>query len=277
VKYILSLICLLYSHCAFSVIDDSGNTISLSKPAIRVISLAPNITETLFAIGGGDKLVGVIRGSDYPAAALAVPQVGSYLGLDVEKIISLHPDLIVTWGNAFSRQLAILKKMGVPIYQSTPHELQDVPRLMRHLGELLGMSPQAEKVANDFAKRLRLLQQRHHPQTPVTVFYQIGAYSLITINRDSWINQIITLCGGKNSYADAHTIAPEVSWESVVVVNPQVIINDSTDIAWKRSWQAWPMIAAVKNHRLYTVNPDLVERLGPRTLEGVVQVCNAIK
>lgn len=259
------------------VTDDAGRDIKLKKPAQRIISLAPDLTETLFAINAGERIVGVISGSDYPAAAKKIVQVGSYTGIDLERVIALHPDLIVTWSNTFSRSLSTLQKFNIPIYMAQPKRLEDIPRTMKNLGCLTGENQISAQAASTFTQRLELLKQKYSQQKPVTVFYQIGSYSLITINKNSWINQAIEICGGRNIFAAANIIAPEVGWEAVVTANPQVIISDATQGDWRKRWQAWPSIWAVKEQKMFSVNPDLIERAGPRILDGASQVCEYLQ
>ena len=278
--YFLALLFLSVSsfvHAACTVIDDAGHSIHLAKPAARIISLAPDITETLFAIGAGHQVVAVIGGSDYPSAARSLPSVGSYSGVDLEKIVALHPDLIVTWSYAFARQLAALKTFGIAVYTTKPQQLEDIPRTMKNLGCLAGAEKSANQAAEQFAARLARLRRNYQAKKEITVFYQIGSYSLMTINKDSWINQAITLCGGRNLFAGSKTIAPEVSWEAVISANPQVIINSAADETWQARWQKWPEITAVKNHLLFSIHPDLIERAGPRVLDGVQQICLSLQ
>ncbi|TAK74950.1 MAG: cobalamin-binding protein [Gammaproteobacteria bacterium] len=270
---------LFFSIPAFActVVDDAGTTVHLTQPAQHIISLAPHVTETLFAIGAGRQVVGVIHGSDYPPEARGMKQVGDYQDIDLETILRLHPDLIITWGQSFSRQLITLKKFGIPVYVTQPRQLEDLPRTMKQLGCLAGTEKTAQAAADDFSHHLAALRQHYAQQKPVTVFYQIGSYSLMTLNKDSWVNQVITLCGGHNVFANATMIAPEVSWESAIAANPQVIIDSSNNDQWKTEWQRWPTVAAVKNHFLFTINPDLLERAGPRLLEGAAQVCRYLQ
>ncbi len=259
------------------VADDTGTQIKLAQPAKRIVSLAPDITEILFAIGAGPHIVGVIKGSDSPVAARNITKVGDYSGIDVEKIIELHPDLIITWGLTFSRQLSIFKELHIPVYTTEPHQLEDIPKTMQSLGELTGLKSEANKVVNNFKKYLVQLRQRYQSEKPIKVFYQIGGYGLMTINKDSWINQIITLCGGQNVFVNAKTIAPEVNWEAIVAANPDVVIASSEISTWKNAWQKWPEIAAVRQQYLFTINPDLIERAGPRILEGATQMCEYLE
>jgi len=278
--FISAIFYLLFSplvYAACEVTDDMGNKVRLNQPAQRIISLAPDITEILFAVGAGQQVVGVISGSDYPEAARHLPEVGSYSGIDLERIISLHPDLIVTWSNTFARQLMALKKMHLPVYTTEPRHLEDVPHTMINLGCLTDRTTSANKAVKQYNARLKAIRERYHAKKPVTVFYQIGSYSLITINKDSWINQVITLCGGRNIFADSRTLAPEVGWEAVVTANPDVIVSSATSEDWKSRWANWPEMAAVKNHLLFTVNPDWIDRAGPRLLDGAAQLCEYLE
>jgi iron complex transport system substrate-binding protein len=260
-----------------SVIDDAGKTIQIEKPARRIVSLAPDITEILYASGAGDHVVGVISGSDYPAAAQAIPKVGSYSGVDLEKTLSLHPDLIVTWGKVFSRQTRFFKQLGIPIYTAQPRYLEDISRTINNLGCLAGSPKQASQAAANFSQQLMRLQAQYQMQKPVTVFYQIGAYSLITINKASWINQVIELCGGRNIFANVKTTSAEVNWESIIAANPQVVISDAMNESWKTRWQRWSQITAVKEKRLFSVDANLIDRAGPRLLMGAAQICENLQ
>jgi iron complex transport system substrate-binding protein len=266
-----------FAHAACKVSDDIGQILHLKKPAQRIISLAPDITEIVFAIGAGSQLVGVVRGSDYPQAAQKINSVGSYSGIDLEKIIALRPDLIVTWGNTFSRQLGLLKTLGIPIYTTLPRRLEDIPRTMKNLGCLTGKEMRANQAAESYMYQLTALYERFHNQKELSVFYQLGSYSLLTINKESWIHQVIRLCGGRNVFANAKTITPEIGWEAVLQSNPDVIITDSTRADWKKRWFVWEQMTAVKEGFLFAVPPDLIDRASPRLLEGARQICEYLQ
>lgn len=260
-----------------AVIDDAGNHLQFNKPAERVVSLAPDLTESLFSIGAGNRVIGVVGGCDYPLAAKKIPRIGSYSGIDLEAILSLHPDLIVVWNDMFSRDINKLKKCGIPVYVSRPRYLEDVPRTLKNLGCLTGTVSKANSVAAHFSQQLISLQQQYQQRQPVNVFYQIGSSSLLTINQTSWINQVIALCGGRNIFSGAKTAVPEVTWEAVVVRNPQVVISDATDSHWRDRWQRWLLITAVKEKKLFSIDPDLIDRAGPRLSLGVAQVCEDLQ
>lgn len=259
-----------------TVLDDFGGTVQLSKPAQRIVSLSPDLTESLFAIGAGEHVVGVIRESDYPLKASQLTKIGSYASLDLEKIYALHPDLIVTWGNNFPRQMAEFKKWGLPVYVSNPKRLTDIPRTLKNLGCLAGTQKQANQVANEFSARVEKLSQQYHSTKPIRVFYQLGSYSLLTINHESWINEIISLCGGENLFANIKLPTAEITWEAVITANPEIIISDAQTKTWQMRWQKWQTVSAVKNKKLYSIHPDLIDRPGPRLIEGAETICALI-
>ncbi len=265
------------AHADCRVVDDKGAFIHLQNPAQRIISLAPDITEILFKVGAGKQVAGVIQGSDYPQEARHITPVGSYTGIDLEKIISLHPDLVVTWGNTFSRQIEALRKFAIPVYVSEPEQLDDIPRTMNNLGCLTGNRAISHREAEYFSRQLERLTIKYRDKQQIKVFYQIGSYSLFTVNKSSWINQVIRLCGGMNVFAEARLPAAEVSWEAVVTASPQVIISDAEDANWKARWLQWRSIPAVRNNYLFSINPDLIERASPRLLEGAEQMCQMIE
>jgi ABC-type Fe3+-hydroxamate transport system substrate-binding protein len=264
----------LASSCV--VTDDAGQSLQLSSPAKRIIVLAPDLVENVFAIGAGDQVIGVVQGCDYPSAARRIAQVGSYMGIDLERIVALKPDLIIAWKYAFPRQLAALKRLGIPVYVAAPKKLEDVPRLMRHLGCLTAHEQSAEVAAHQFEDSMKHLPVRAANKPRVKVFFQIDRYALMTVNQDSWINQVIELCGGRNLFADAKVIAPEVSRESILMANPDVIFNVAENNGWQSAWQRWSQIAAVRDHRLYSIEPDWIARAGPRLVLGARQACAAM-
>lgn len=271
--YFLLLVSSYSTSHAMDVYDETGQKISLHRHPQRIISLAPDISELLFAIGAGPQIVGVIDGSDYPPELHKIPLVGSYQGLDLERIIRLKPDLIVTWDHLFARQLSVLKKLGIAVYATRPKHLGDIAYSMRKLALLTGHQRQGEMLANVFSKRLKLLTDQKPVSKKIRVFYQLGPYGTTTINRESWINEAISLCGGENIFANSKFSAPRVSLEAVVVANPQVIISGAKNDNWKQIWSEWPSVNAVHNHKLISIDSDLLERAGPRLMDGVELLC----
>lgn len=256
------------------VTDDRGREIVLPQPAQRIVALAPNLTELVFAAGAGERLVGVSAYSDYPAAARKLPQVGSYGKADRERLLQLHPDLVVAWrgGNA-AGDLAFLEKLGIPLYITDAHHLDDIPRNIEAIGRLAGSAPQAQLAAATFRNELQEIEKRYAHARPVGVFYQIWHRPLMTVNSQHLLGKVMRLCGGINPYAALSALTPVVSVESLLAANPAVIVvNGDTDY-----WQRYPQLEAVRNQRLYTIDPDLLLRATPRLLEGARQLCAVLE
>lgn len=269
----ITLSCYLPVHASCTVWDDKRVMLHCSHPAQRIISLSPDLTETLFAIGAGKQIVGVVEPADYPVAARHLPSVGTYTGLDLERVSALHPDLVVRWGQTFQRQVAVLKKWGIPVYTSDPTRLADIPNTMRQLGCLVGMREQAEKAANNYVRRWQALRQQYAGNHKQTVFLQIGAGSLLTVNQRSWISEAAAECGGQNPFGDLFPPAPEVTGEALLQADPDVIISVSRGAGGRFFWQRYPALRAVKQQHVYQINPDWLERPGPRLLDGLAALC----
>jgi iron complex transport system substrate-binding protein len=268
------LLLLLFINPVFAcdIIDDAGNRIQLTHPAKRVVSLSPDLTEIVFSIGAGSHIVGVVSGSDYPPLAKKIPIVASYNSIEIEKIAILHPDLILAWTE--TKYIAQLKKLGIPVYLSHPNRLTDVAMTMQKLGCLLGAAKTANALAEQYLQHYHTLQMRNAHQKKLTVFYELWPKPLITITKNSWINEIISICGGENIFANLHGAAPEIDIEAVITANPDIIIGTTKD--GLQQWQAWTELKAIHNQNTYCIHPDLIERAGPRLLDGVEEVCRFV-
>lgn len=263
------------------VVDDTGNKVRLEKPAQRIVSLAPHVTEVLFAAGAGPHIVGTVSYSDYPDEALRIPSVGSYDNLDIERILAIKPDLIVAWqsGNP-SVQVARLKELGLAIYLSEPRDIEDVPRDIERLGELAGTSLTAKKVAALFRGRHARLRQHYADRPVVSVFYQIWNQPLMTVNGKHLISQVIRLCGGRNVFSGLRALAAVIDIEAVLAANPEAIVaggmNERTP-AWLEDWNRYPSLLAARNDNLFFIPPDLLQRNGPRILDGAERLCQSLE
>jgi len=264
-----------------SVIDDDGDTINLDSAAQRIVSLAPHATELLFAIQAGDKLIGTVEHSDYPAKARQIKRIGSYSALDLEAILALQPDLIIGWRTGNNPvQLQKLRALGLPVFVSEPRRLEDIPATARRLGQLTGTTDQAEDFSQQFEQQYLSLQQRYRSRRPVRLFYEVWQQPLITINGEHLISDLIRLCGGVNVFAELAVLAPTVSLEAVLKAAPDIIVTGGSVSAqdeWRSYWQRWPQIPAVKHDQLYFINPDLIQRQGPRILQGAEQLCEYVE
>lgn len=299
----LLLAVILGSHVAaqpISVVDDAGQRLDLARPARRIVALSPHVTELLFAVGAGDRVVGVDAWSNYPAAARQLPRVGDLYALDLERIVALKPDLLIVWHNGNSqRQLDVLRGLGLPIYFDGPRRLADIPHSLEQMGRLAGSAAQADAAAAAMRARVEALRDRHAHKAKVSVFYQVWTKPLLTVNATTLIGDVITLCGGDNIFGRLPMQAPRVGVEAVIEADPQVILaaslgqisaedasaalaapgaagSDGAAHADFSLWLAWPRLRAVRQHHLVALNDDLISRHTPRVLDGAEHLCRAL-
>lgn len=277
------LIALLHAGVAFaqvSVRDFAGREVTLPGPAQRIVALAPHIVENLFSAGAGEKLVGVVSYSDFPPEAAAIPRIGSYNAFSLESVVALRPDLVVMWGSGNGEQtLAQLQRLELPVYVSELRELQDIPQSIRRLGTLAGTGSTSELAARRMEAALEELRQRYAGAGEVSVFYEIWNEPLQTINGSHLISQVIRLCGGRNVFEDAVSLAPTVSIESVLLRDPDAIVASGMGEArpeWLDDWRRYPSLRAVRRDSLFFVHPDYVQRPTARIVEGATELCRQL-
>jgi iron complex transport system substrate-binding protein len=270
-----------FAAAALQVVDDRGQRLELPVPARRIVTLAPHLTELMFAAGAGERIVGTVAWSDFPAAARSLPRVGDALALDLERIVALKPDLVVVWlGGSAQPQLDVLAAMGLPIYYNEPRSLDAIGDAIERFGELAGTAEIARPAAARYRARLQALRARQAGKPPVTVFHQLWDRPLMTTGGTSLISQVITLCGGRNVFAGLGALAPQVAFDAVLEFDPEVIggagLGDDLRAAGLGAWLAWPQLTAVRRGNLYVVPPELISQHVPRILEGAERVCAAL-
>lgn len=250
----------------------SLSALSFAEP--RIISLAPNLTEILFAIGAGKNIVGTSVDSDYPKAAKQIPIIANAGQLDLEAIVATKPSMVVAWagGNPIN-QLEELKSLHIPLYLFQFKNIKDITDAMQRLGELTNHQAQAAEQIRIFNNKIATIKPN---SKHIKVLYVIWPSPLMTVGKNSLINQAISLCGGQNIFADISISAPAVNIASVLQRNPTIIIAGFYAKNWQQVWQQWPEISAVKSGRLYYINPDLLQRPGPRFALGVEQLCGIL-
>jgi iron complex transport system substrate-binding protein len=259
--------------------DDAGVEVVLAAPARRIVSLAPHATELLFAAGAGERVVGVVRGSDHPAAARSLPVVGDAHAIDVERILLARPDLVVAWPWTVPAQVEKLRAGGIAIYTSDPRTIDGIASGIGHLGVLAGTPDAADAALRAFRAKLAAARTDAGPAR-VRVFYEIWHQPLFTIGGKHLISQAIALCGGENVFAAQAVPAPQVSVEAVIAARPEVIVAGTDDAKrpdWLDAWRRWPAIPAVRDDRLRVVDANMLHRPGPRFADGVAQLCAALK
>ena len=279
--FLVALLAFAPVHASISVVDDDGVTVTLQQPARRVISLAPHVTEMLFAAGGGDRIVGTVNYSDYPPAAREIPRVGDNRLVDLERVLSLKPDLLVVWRhNAASRQMEQFRKLGVPVFYSEPHKLEDIPEAILRFGQLMGTTQQAQQSAAQLRTQLENLNARYRNRPLVRVFYQVWDKPLYTLNERHIISDAIRTCGGENIFAKLPLVAPSLNPEAVLRENPEAIVSgDRRDqsISGVELWKQYPSMLAVRRGNLFALDGDLVNRSGPRIIAGAAQLCENLE
>jgi iron complex transport system substrate-binding protein len=257
-----------------SFVDDLGRKIYLAKPARRIISLAPSVTEILFAVGLDAEVVGVTTFCDYPPQAKSKPKIGSSIP-NLEAILGLKPDLVI--GNQdFIRPdvLAKLDQLAVPVFLLAPKTIEDILGHIHTVGRLVGHEKDARFVVDGVRERLVEIRHRMAPVRPVRVFYVVNTDPLISVGPASFIHQMLHAAGGENIAARATAAYPKVSLEEVLRRDPEVIIfpvgtTEGIPEAEQQRWRKWKALSAVAQDRLYQVRAELVNRPGPRVIDGV--------
>ena len=254
--------------------DDLGRRISVSKAPSRIISLAPNITETLFALGLGDRVIGVTTYCDFPAEAKTKEKIGDTIKPNLERIIALKPDLVLlSTSSQLEKITHQLDQLAIPVYITNPRTVTEVISSIRKLGEVTGTSHRAEELAVSMQQRIKAIEQSE--QRP-RVLYVLQLSPLITAGKNTFINDLINLAGGISISGEETTDYPQFSRETVIARAPEVIIlpeshgSEIVDLeAVKKTFVTTP---AVKNNRIVTINPDLIDRPGPRIVEGLAEL-----
>jgi iron complex transport system substrate-binding protein len=285
----LALMCagagLCMSAAAITVLDDHGRNVSLKSPARRVVSLAPHGTELVFAAGGGDRLVGVVEYSDFPDAAKRIRRIGDNEAVDLEAITALKPDLIIVWrhGNA-RRQVDKLQALAVPVFESEPKRLEDIPGSIERLGALLGTEAAARAEATRFRQQYARLREQYADRPPVRSFYQVWRQPLMTLNDTHMISDLIRLCGGVNVFGKLGPLVPTLSDEAVIEADPEFMFTAAPGATASErsldgldSWRRFPRLLAVSRANLFQVNGDLINRPTPRILQAAELVCEAME
>lgn len=265
------------THAEINLKDAMGRNVVLEKPARRIVSLAPHITEILYAAGAGEQLVGAVSYSDYPEAAKNIPRVGSYDKISYESVVALNPDLVIVWQSGNGEEVAQrLESLGLNIYVGEPRKLEDVAQSLRTFGRLSGHDKQGDVAADQFLAKLAELGSTYSQQQRIGVYYQLWNEPMMTMNGEHLISDVIRLCGGRNVFAEALPLVPRISVESVVRANPKVIIASGMGQArpeWLDDWRSWSAIDAVHNDQLYFIPPELLQRHTPRIIQGAEQMC----
>jgi iron complex transport system substrate-binding protein len=265
----------------FTVTDEIHRTVAVRENPQRLISLAPNVTEMLFALGLGDRVIAVTSYCDFPAAAKTKEKIGDTLQPNLERIIALRPDLVIaTTASQVERLTRQLDQLNIPLYITNPRSVRDVAISLRHLGEVTGTQSVAQPLADQLFTRIQAVETRHAglPKPPVLFVLQLTP--LITVGRNTFIHDLITLAGGASISGEESADYPQFSREAVIARAPEFIVapemHGEGAIGEKELREAFATTPAVRNQRIVRISPDLTSRPGPRLIDGLEQLANAL-
>lgn len=257
------------------VVDPVGRRVSVPARLQRIVSLAPSVTEILYALQQEHRLVGVTRFSNYPPQAQKLPRVGSYVHLNVEQIAALQPDLCIAVkdGNPIT-VVEQLQSIGLPVYAVNPLDLASVMDSIQAIGTLLDAEARAGSIIDDMHQRIARVKERvARAESRPTLFFQIGISPIVSVGTDTFINTLITMAGGTNVAAGSPPY-PRFSREQVIAKAPEVMVissmaRDAVFEQVKREWMQWPAIPAVKNDKVFIAPPDMFDRPSPRLVDAL--------
>ena len=255
--------------------DALGRTVTLKTPPKRIVSMAPSLTEILYYLGLADRIAGVTQFSYYPPETAQKPNVGSYVNLNAEKIVSLNPDLAIgTKDGNKPTTVRLLEQAGIPVYIVNPRNIKDVIGTIHAIGELCGVGVRAKERSIQLGKRVNRICERTVSLKKPLVFLQINIKPIMTVNKNTFHHDVIRLAGGDNMAKNEPITYPRISMEEVMRREPEVIIissmerNGSFERA-RKDWMKWSSIPAVKNRRVHLINSDLIDRPSPRIVKGL--------
>jgi iron complex transport system substrate-binding protein len=261
-------------------VDDAGQELCVAAPAQRIVTLSPGATELMFAAGAGDQVVAVVAYSDYPPAALKLPSVGNHTRIDMEALLALKPDLVITWvtGN-LPAQIELLHELGLSTFAIEPRTFEGVSGVIERLAILAGTEQEGFVEAERFRVGIATLLERYRNAEPISVFYQVWEQPLMTINNEHLIGKVLQLCGGVNVFGDMPRLIPRISAEVVLQADPHVILTASVDGASDDQldrWKSYSTLRAVARNNLFFVPASPISRPTPRLLEATRLVCETL-
>ncbi len=256
-------------------VDQVGREVTVPVPPQRIVSLIPSITEIVFALGAGDRLKGVTQYSNEPPDAAKLPKVGSYVQLDLEKIVSLRPDLCLAARDGNPKHMVDrIVALGIPVYTIDPRSLDEIMESITLLGQVLTEEEQAAAIVGEMREKVRAAsQEAYRDGLRPRVFFQIDAAPIISAGSNTFIDQLIRQAGGINLAAGPVTY-PRYSWEDILIMQPEIVVIASmaggySDNELKAEWRRWPQVPAVRDNRLYVIKADMFDRPTPRLADGL--------
>jgi len=292
---------------ATTVVDDTGQRVTLPNLPRRIVSLAPSATEMLFAAGAGDRVIATVDFSDEPAAAKRVPRIGDVTAIDMERLVALHPDLVVAWpGGGNPAQIEKIAQLGIPIYRQQVNRLADLPGSLRRLGALTSDESTAEQAARALSAELARITREYGggrrtagvpaagatatdatvsgmPTTgaaaPPTVLLEVWNRPIYTVGGGHLMSDALTSCGVRNVFGDLKELGPVISTEAVIARNPDIIVASAPPgegASWLAEWKRFGSLNAVRTGRLVAFEDQRLNRLGPSVVLATEALCKAL-
>lgn len=249
------------------------------RAAQRIVTLTPGLAELIYAVGAEQALVGTVEYSDYPQAAKRIPRVGDAFRVDLEKLLSLKPDLVLAWTSGTpATTVKQIQTLGLRVESIDALHLSEIGASLRRVGELTAHQAQAQQAAQAFDQGINALRAEYAGYNMLRVFVEVERQPLYTVNGKQVLSEVLQLCGGINVFADLDQLAPTIGVEAVLSSNPDVILAmDGTVAQVEQDWQIWSQLNAVKNKHIYAVSPDTTTRATPRLLQGARDICQALQ
>ncbi|MGA2526616.1 MAG: cobalamin-binding protein [Smithellaceae bacterium] len=260
---------------AGTVTDEIGRKINIKESPQRIVSLAPGITETLWALNLDDKIVGVTTFCNWPPQARQKPRVGGFTNPSIEKIVSLKPDLIIATADGNRKEtIQQLERIGLSVYVTNPSDTDGILKSILHIGEITNREKDASKLVEKLQKRLNNITAQINHKSKPRVFFQIGLEPVITAGRGTLINEVIERAGGINVAGLDTARYPRYSAEGIMGASPDIILfapmaGDKEFAAGKSFWQKFKGVPAVDNNRIYPIDTDLISRASPRIVDAI--------
>lgn len=261
---------------AREVIDDFGRRVSLPNKIERAVSLAPNLTEITFAVGGGDKLVGVTSFCNYPVEAQKIQKIGDTLTPNIESIIALKPQIVlVSTASQIENFTKILDEQQIAYFVTNPNSLEDIYQSIYKIGQIFSSDDKADELVKELNIRVAKVENRANDGKNTKVFLQISNESLYTIGKESFLTDLIARAGGTSVTEAVATAYPKISLETALAYQPEaIILSDSEDN--REPHTVFRNSPAVKNGRIFKINADLLSRPGPRIVDALEQIAKAL-
>lgn len=258
------------------VTDDLGRRVRLPEKITSAVSLAPNLTEITFAVGTGDKLVGVTSYCDYPEEAKKIRRIGDTLTPNIENIIALKPQIVlISTASQMENFTKTLDAQNIAYFVTNPNSLDDIYKSIYQIGEIFGASQKAFQLVDDLKRRVADVEARTAAAPDVKIFVQIDKNSLYTVGKDSFITDLINRAGGESLTKDTATAYPKISKETALAMNPeQIILSESENN--REPNEVFADSPAVKTGKVYKIPADLLSRPGPRVVDGLEQIAHAL-